>query len=202
MKDRIPVFPTVISSFKQASFNPFIRSAFQSIPTESITMAPSASNKKPLFQNEDCDRPACDDVASVLPKSMEEVEAIRRKVQAKKKVECPPKSAELGRSSWTLLHCMAAWYPDQPTTQQKSRITNFFGALADFYPCPWCADDFQQNLEKTPVKADSRDDLCLWLCDQHNRVNKKLGKPLFDCNMKDLDERWRKSSNPKCQSDH
>jgi hypothetical protein len=58
----------------------------------------------------------------------------------------------------------------------------------------------------TPVecfyRTDSRNDLCMWLCDQHNRVNQKLGKPLFDCNLKDLDERWKKSSNPKCNPDH
>jgi mitochondrial FAD-linked sulfhydryl oxidase len=162
------------------------------------------SSKKSLFQNDDCDRPACDDIAKSLPKSMEEVQALKKRLEEQQSqnatVECPPKSAELGRSSWKLLHSMAAWYPEQPTKEQKTRISNFFQALAEFYPCPWCADDFQHNLEMTPVQADSREDLCMWLCDQHNRVNKKLGKPLFDCNMNSLDERWRKSTNPKCQS--
>ena len=111
---------------------------------------------------------------------------------------CPPRSAELGRSSWTLLHSMAAWYPDEPTGQQRQRMANFMEALGDFYPCPWCADDFRTELHKSPPKVETRTDLCLWLCDQHNRVNAKLGKPLFDCNMKDLDERWRKSADPKC----
>ena len=111
---------------------------------------------------------------------------------------CPPRSAELGRSSWTLLHSMAAWYPDEPTGQQRQRMANFMEALGDFYPCPWCADDFRTELHKSPPKVETRTDLCLWLCEQHNRVNSKLGKPLFDCNMKDLDERWRKSSDPKC----
>jgi FAD-linked sulfhydryl oxidase len=133
---------------------------------------------------------------------MAEVEAMKKTMaeREKKKVGCPPNSADLGRSSWKLLHSMVAWYPDQPTTQQRERMTNLFQALADFYPCHWCAEDFQKNLEKAPVTAESRTDLCLWLCEQHNQVNKKLGKPLFQCNMKDLDERWRKSSNPKCQS--
>mmetsp|Transcript_58640 Transcript_58640/g.143399 ORF Transcript_58640/g.143399 Transcript_58640/m.143399 type:complete len:190 (+) Transcript_58640:134-703(+) len=111
---------------------------------------------------------------------------------------CPPRSAELGRSSWTLLHSMAAWYPDDPTSQQQHRMANFMEALGDFYPCPWCADDFRTELHKTPPKVETRTDLCMWLCDQHNRVNSKLGKQLFDCNMKDLDERWRRSADPKC----
>jgi FAD-linked sulfhydryl oxidase len=75
-------------------------------------------------------------------------------------------------------------------------------ALAEFYPCTWCAKDFQENLQKSPVATESREELCTWLCKQHNLVNQKLGKPLFDCQMENLDERWRKSSNPKCQSDH
>ena len=49
-------------------------------------------------------------------------------------------------------------------------------------------------------RTSSRTELCQWLCEQHNHVNAKLGKPMFDCNMKNLDERWRKSSNPKCES--
>jgi FAD-linked sulfhydryl oxidase len=155
-----------------------------------------------VFNDADCERPACDDIKGALPKSMAEIEAMKKKMAKKqeKNVECPPRTAELGRSSWKLLHSMAAWYPDKPTTEQKTKITNFFQGLAEFYPCPWCADDFQDNIKKTPIQADSREDLCMWLCDQHNRVNQKLGKPLFQCNMNNLDERWRKSTNPKCQS--
>ena len=36
------------------------------------------------------------------------------------------------------------------------------------------------------------------MCEQHNIVNEKLGKPMFDCNMKDLDARWRKNTDTKC----
>lgn len=71
-------------------------------------------------------------------------------------------------------------------------------ALSIFYPCTYCATDFQENLKKTPVKADSRKDLCIWLCEQHNLVNEKLDKNQFKCEMKNLDERWRKSSDPSC----
>ncbi len=31
----------------------------------------------------------------------------------------------------------------------------------------------------------------MWLCDQHNRVNKKLSKPIFPCSVSALDLRWR-----------
>mmetsp|Transcript_24922 Transcript_24922/g.41547 ORF Transcript_24922/g.41547 Transcript_24922/m.41547 type:complete len:87 (+) Transcript_24922:587-847(+) len=40
-------------------------------------------------------------------------------------------------------------------------------------------------------RVDSRKDLVLWMCEQHNLVNKKLHKPIFPCDMRLLDERWR-----------
>lgn len=59
-----------------------------------------------LFDNDDCERPACDDIKKALPSSTEELQAMSQKLAAKKKVQCPPRSAELGRSSWKLLHSM------------------------------------------------------------------------------------------------
>eukprot|EP00537_Pseudo-nitzschia_pungens_P006327 CAMPEP_0172377482 /NCGR_PEP_ID=MMETSP1060-20121228/68927_1 /TAXON_ID=37318 /ORGANISM="Pseudo-nitzschia pungens, Strain cf. cingulata" /LENGTH=189 /DNA_ID=CAMNT_0013105169 /DNA_START=348 /DNA_END=917 /DNA_ORIENTATION=+ len=186
-----------------------------------------------LFQeDDDCERPACDEVKSALPSSMAQFEKMKKKYEEEQQqqqqqqqqqiekrtkannnnnnnnnndhqksaagADCPPGSAELGRGSWKLLHSMAAWYPELPTTQQRERMVGFFKTLADFYPCTYCASDFRDNLQKSPVKAESRTDLCLWLCQQHNDVNQKLGKPLFDCTMENLDERWRKSSKPEC----
>ena len=56
--------------------------------------------------DEDCDRPACEDIQKALPKTMEEMKAMSKKQAAKAKVQCPPQSPELGRSSWKLLHTM------------------------------------------------------------------------------------------------
>jgi FAD-linked sulfhydryl oxidase len=81
-------------------------------------------------------------------------------------------------------------------------MTSFFAAFARFYPCPWCAKDFRKNVETKPVKTASRKELCRWLCDQHNIVNKKIGKPEFSCDINDLDERWRKSEKEACQVSH
>jgi len=71
-------------------------------------------------------------------------------------------------------------------------------ALSIFYPCTYCATDFQDNIKKSPVNTESREGLCVWLCEQHNLVNEKLGKKTFNCDLKSLDERWRKSSDPRC----
>lgn len=45
--------------------------------------------------------------------------------------------------------------------------------------------------------VDSRTSFSLWLCEQHNIVSKKIHKPLFECTMEKLDERWRKGR-PAC----
>mmetsp|Transcript_3063 Transcript_3063/g.4440 ORF Transcript_3063/g.4440 Transcript_3063/m.4440 type:complete len:81 (-) Transcript_3063:205-447(-) len=79
-------------------------------------------------------------------------------------------------------------------------MTHFFSAVAKFYPCTYCAEDFQQNLELQPAQTQSREDLCVWLCQQHNLVNEKLGKPVFRCDISELDDRWKtnKSSKKQC----
>lgn len=40
--------------------------------------------------------------------------------------------------------------------------------------------------------------MSLWMCEQHNEVNEKLGKQKFPCNLAALDERWRVSKRKEC----
>jgi len=59
---------------------------------------------------EDCDRPACDEMTSMFEKAAEAAKHQSKKkpppsATATKK-ECPAGSAQLGRSTWTLLHSM------------------------------------------------------------------------------------------------
>ena len=39
-------------------------------------------------------------------------------------------------------------------------------------------------------KLGGRKGLMRWMCEAHNDVNVKLGKPAFDCEGKSLEERW------------
>ncbi|KAK3322107.1 augmenter of liver regeneration [Apodospora peruviana] len=103
--------------------------------------------------------------------------------------DCPADVETLGRSSWTLLHSIAATYPKTPTPSEQSDIKSFMRLFAKLYPCWTCAADFQQYIKKEDVRAGSRDEFGNWLCDAHNEVNKKLGKPTFDCSK--WEERWR-----------
>eukprot|EP00568_Trieres_chinensis_P002302 CAMPEP_0183293250 /NCGR_PEP_ID=MMETSP0160_2-20130417/2007_1 /TAXON_ID=2839 ORGANISM="Odontella Sinensis, Strain Grunow 1884" /NCGR_SAMPLE_ID=MMETSP0160_2 /ASSEMBLY_ACC=CAM_ASM_000250 /LENGTH=171 /DNA_ID=CAMNT_0025454337 /DNA_START=69 /DNA_END=581 /DNA_ORIENTATION=+ len=158
-------------------------------PTE---MPPPSLPFGSLMKNlDDCDRPACEDTVSALSAALgraQKKQATGGKPPEEKK--CQPTSGELGSASWTLLHSMAAWYPENPNPSERRKMTDFMSALATFYPCTYCADDFRTNLEQSPVRTRSREDLCVWLCEQHNLVNQKIGKPLFKCEMQDLDERW------------
>ena len=146
---------------------------------------------------DDCDRPACDDTVSALSAALRRVSENKGVTENEASLEttlpreysaCPPNSAELGRSTWTLLHSMvrmpvcvmcafvggksipfdsrirahclyfiyccmqAAWYPDEPSTEDKQFMTSFMASFARFYPCPWCATDFQKNLAAKPVQ--------------------------------------------------
>ncbi|DBA03422.1 TPA: hypothetical protein N0F65_002830 [Lagenidium giganteum] len=112
-------------------------------------------------------------------------------------VDCPLEREELGNATWGLLHSMGVYYPENPSKEYQQKAKTFIEALTLMYPCTHCAADFQEEIKKSPPKVDSRTSLSMWLCEQHNAVNKKIGKPLFECTMKNLDERWRKGR-PAC----
>ncbi|KAI0121671.1 augmenter of liver regeneration [Xylariales sp. AK1849] len=103
--------------------------------------------------------------------------------------DCPPDVEALGRSTWTLLHSIAATYPSKPSVSQQSDLRSFMSVFSRLYPCWVCADDFQSYMEKERIEVGSRDEFGTWLCEAHNAVNVKLGKERFDC--KRWQERWR-----------
>ncbi|KAJ1529150.1 hypothetical protein ONE63_005959 [Megalurothrips usitatus] len=103
--------------------------------------------------------------------------------------ECPLDKDELGNKTWGFLHTMAAYYPDNPTTQQKQDMKLFFNIFSQFYPCSICSKDFQEDLKVHPPNVENQKTFSRWLCDMHNNVNVKLGKPTFDCSR--VNERWK-----------
>ncbi|KAI4471587.1 alr/erv [Holotrichia oblita] len=103
--------------------------------------------------------------------------------------DCPLDKDELGRQSWGLLHTMAAKYPQHPTEAQKRDMSCFFTLLSKFYPCETCAADLRKDLKDDPPKTESQEALSQWLCELHNKTNRKLHKPEFDCTK--VNERWR-----------
>ena len=103
----------------------------------------------------------------------------------------PPSKEELGQAGWTLLHTIAANFPDAPTPRQRGRMEMFLQTLGDFYPCEVCASHFRKHATTNPIAAGSRRELSLWLCEAHNEVNKRNGKDHYYCDLGVLDARWK-----------
>ncbi|CAL8132564.1 unnamed protein product [Orchesella dallaii] len=104
-------------------------------------------------------------------------------------LQCPLDKDELGRATWSFLHTMAAYFPDNATKVQQKEMSAFMKIFAKYYPCEHCAKDFQVSIKESPPATVGREEFSLWLCKMHNEVNRKLGKPEFDCGR--VDERWR-----------
>jgi FAD-linked sulfhydryl oxidase len=56
---------------------------------------------------------------------------------------CPENIGSIGRKTWAFLHTMAAYYPEQPSPEQRSDMGMFLGAFSKFYPCKACASHLQ-----------------------------------------------------------
>jgi len=102
---------------------------------------------------------------------------------------CPPDRLELGSATWTFLHSLAAYYPDNPTPQHKQDALNIINGLTRLYPCAPCAEDLRDDIPKNPPQVSNSREFSEWMCRLHNRVNVKLGKPEFDCSKVFL--RWK-----------
>ncbi|KAJ5555182.1 ERV/ALR sulphydryl oxidase [Penicillium sp. DV-2018c] len=107
--------------------------------------------------------------------------------------DCPPDVEQLGRSTWTLLHSMAATYPEKASTEHQDNMRGFLKFFSKLYPCWVCADDFQTWMAhpsgRNQPRLGSRKEFGWWMCEAHNEVNRKLGKKEFDCRL--WEERWR-----------
>ncbi|GME80380.1 unnamed protein product [Ambrosiozyma monospora] len=101
----------------------------------------------------------------------------------------PPDVEQLGKASWSLLHTLAARYPTEPNAEQQSDMGQFINLFAKLYPCWFCAKDFKKYIEENKPVLESQEKFGRWLCNAHNAVNVKIGKPKFDCNL--WKQRWK-----------
>lgn len=72
--------------------------------------------------------------------------------EAESETNCPLDKDALGVSTWNLLHTMAAYYPEHPSSTDESRALEFIKSLAHLYPCHICAKDFQEFVSASPPR--------------------------------------------------
>ncbi len=130
----------------------------------------------------------CTDFKSLAKKTLKEKVVVIE--------ECPPDRGELGRSTWTFLHTMAAYYPEKATVTEQKIMLGFIQGLSLFYPCGDCASHFRHEMKDDPPKVKSNVELSDWFCQMHNKVNERQGKSKFDCSK--VFERWRDSKASNC----
>ncbi|XXQ33289.1 Sulfhydryl oxidase [Plasmodiophora brassicae] len=102
----------------------------------------------------------------------------------------PLTRAELGHATWSLLHTMAAKFPDNATSAQQNDYRQFMHLLARLYPCHECAGHFQELLSGSPPDVRSGDAFRKWLCVAHNVVRRRLDQTESDCSADHLSNEW------------
>jgi hypothetical protein len=93
-----------------------------------------------------------------------------------------------GPPGWLFLHCVTFGYPFKidPTNaehlQKQRDYRDFFHLIGKVLPCRYCRDSYLLFIKDLPIEKflDSRDSLCRWLYNVHNKINEKLDVPQCD----------------------
>jgi hypothetical protein len=96
----------------------------------------------------------------------------------------------VGRSTWTLLHSIAAGLHDPPTSDEQAGITTIIRELSGVYPCVECRPGFSY-IEQNPPDFSSRVAFERWLCSWHNAVSKRIGKDEIICDSSKLHQAYQ-----------
>eukprot|EP01013_Petalomonas_cantuscygni_P005164 TRINITY_DN15679_c0_g1_i1.p1 TRINITY_DN15679_c0_g1~~TRINITY_DN15679_c0_g1_i1.p1 ORF type:complete len:278 (+),score=26.36 TRINITY_DN15679_c0_g1_i1:79-912(+) len=89
----------------------------------------------------------------------------------------PASPIELGRAGWTLLHSVAASYPDRPSAAWQAAARDFVYSFSVLFPCRPCAFHMREYIREHPPDVRSRKALSDWIFKYHNAVNEITDKP-------------------------
>ena len=94
----------------------------------------------------------------------------------------PQDKETAGRSWWTVIHNLAAEYPDFPNPTEKIKAKRTFNYLIDKFVCKDCVNHAKDYIKQNgEPDFSSRTTLSNYFCNMHNAVNERLGKPKVDC---------------------
>lgn len=85
-----------------------------------------------------------------------------------------------GESGWTMFTAPALTFPNDPTDEDKERLTNFYKNFGFGLPCTRCRRNYALGIEHSPPDVSCRRALTVWALNVHNRVNESLGRPAWD----------------------
>jgi len=86
---------------------------------------------------------------------------------------------EWGPAAWKFLHSITFSYPDVPTLDEQRAAESLFNSISILLPCSTCRTHYVNEINSNPPDTRSKSTLTSWLVDIHNRVNLRLGKPIF-----------------------
>jgi mitochondrial FAD-linked sulfhydryl oxidase len=92
-------------------------------------------------------------------------------------------NADVGNVLWTLLHGYSAAYPDEPDDVRQQEAAFWLEVfqcvvVENSNSCP-CKREWERILRICPPPLHSGAEFHLWTLAAHDRVNRKLGKPMF-----------------------
>jgi len=92
------------------------------------------------------------------------------------------KMGQLETATWTMLHTIAAQFPEVPTAKQQKDVNNLIESLARVFPCASCAEHFQEILRNEPPVLGSGPELQRWMNDLQSAVKHSSDRPALNYN--------------------
>jgi hypothetical protein len=98
-----------------------------------------------------------------------------------------------GNTTWYLFHTMAHNIKETEFLSIKSDLIYVVKTISANLPCPECSQDATIQLDKVNFASiNTKQEFKLLLFNFHNRVNTKLGKPVYD--IAELDAKYSKAN--------
>lgn len=105
-------------------------------------------------------------------------------------METAPTKKQVGNAGWTLIHSIAANYPEHPSESDRYHASAFLTSIGKLYPCKRCRRHFERYIVASPPELSSKQVFMLWACRAHNDVNRRNNKREFPCTLHALEQRW------------